>query len=87
MQYYWCSIILFSFSSFSKFHRVVPLLQACLFFVCPNLSFCPFTGTTWHGKHQHRGLRTLPEPQDSSWPQACIPSNTNEKSLQTNEVS
>jgi hypothetical protein len=27
MQYYWCSIILFS--SFPKFHRVVPLLQTC----------------------------------------------------------
>jgi hypothetical protein len=29
MWYYWCSIILSSFPSFPKFHRVVPLLQTC----------------------------------------------------------
>jgi hypothetical protein len=29
MWYYWCSIILFSFSSFPEFHTVVPLLQTC----------------------------------------------------------
>jgi hypothetical protein len=29
LQYYWCSILLFSFPSFPKFHRVVPLLQIC----------------------------------------------------------
>jgi hypothetical protein len=27
MQYYWSSIILFSFPPFPEFHRVVPLLQ------------------------------------------------------------
>jgi hypothetical protein len=26
-EYYWCSVILFSFLSFPKFHRVAPLLQ------------------------------------------------------------
>jgi hypothetical protein len=30
MRYYWCSIILFSFPSFSEFHIVVTLLQTCL---------------------------------------------------------
>jgi hypothetical protein len=29
LQYCWCSIILFSFPSFPKFHRVVPLLLTC----------------------------------------------------------
>jgi hypothetical protein len=29
LQYHWCSIIPFSFPSFPKFHRVVPLLQTC----------------------------------------------------------
>jgi hypothetical protein len=29
MKYYWCSIILFSFLSFPKFHRVFPPLQTC----------------------------------------------------------
>jgi hypothetical protein len=29
MQYYWCSVILFYFPSFPKFHRIVLLLQTC----------------------------------------------------------
>jgi hypothetical protein len=29
LWYYWCSIILFSFPFFLKFHRVVPLLWTC----------------------------------------------------------
>jgi hypothetical protein len=29
MQYYWCAIILFSFPSFPKCRRVIPLLQTC----------------------------------------------------------
>jgi hypothetical protein len=33
MWYYWCSIVLFSFPSFSEFYWVVPLLQTCSTFV------------------------------------------------------
>jgi hypothetical protein len=29
LQYYWCSIILFSFLSVPKFHSLAPLLQTC----------------------------------------------------------
>jgi hypothetical protein len=29
MQYYWCSIVLFPFSSFPEVHRAVPQLQTC----------------------------------------------------------
>jgi hypothetical protein len=49
----WCSVVLFSFLSFSKFHRVVPLLQTCstlwvsvgsCLFLCVCLSF----GSVFH---------------------------------------
>jgi hypothetical protein len=44
MQYYWCSIILFSFLSFPEFHRVVPLLQMCctIEFVYDHVYFCVY---------------------------------------------
>jgi hypothetical protein len=29
LQYYWCSVNLFSFPSVTEFHRVVPLLRTC----------------------------------------------------------
>jgi hypothetical protein len=42
MQYYWCSIIFFSFPSFPKFHREVPLLRTCSRpgFVYDHACFC-----------------------------------------------
>jgi hypothetical protein len=44
MWYYWCSIILFSFLSFSEFHRVVPLKQMCSTteFVYDHAYFCVY---------------------------------------------
>jgi hypothetical protein len=44
MWYYWCSIILFSSSSFPKFHTVVPLLQTCSTpeFVHDHVWFCVY---------------------------------------------
>jgi hypothetical protein len=44
MRYYWCFIILFSFPSFPKFHRVVPLLQTCstFEFVYDQARFCEY---------------------------------------------
>jgi hypothetical protein len=42
LQHYWYSIILLSFPSFPKFHRVVPLLQTCSMyeFVYNHTYFC-----------------------------------------------
>jgi hypothetical protein len=44
IQYYWCSIIFFSFPSFHEFHRVVPLLQTCSTskFVYDRACFCVY---------------------------------------------
>jgi hypothetical protein len=44
MRYYCCSVILFSFLSFPKFHRVVPLLQTCSTteFVYDHACFCVY---------------------------------------------
>jgi hypothetical protein len=44
LWYYWCSIILFSFPSFPKIHRVVPLLQTCSTsgFVYDHADFCVY---------------------------------------------
>jgi hypothetical protein len=42
LWYDWCSIILFSFSSFPKFHRIVSLLKTCSTyeFVYYHACFC-----------------------------------------------
>jgi hypothetical protein len=44
LWYYWCSIILFSFHSFPKFHRIVPLLKSCSTseFVYDHACFCVY---------------------------------------------
>jgi hypothetical protein len=44
LQNYWCSIFLFSFPSFSKSHKVVPLLQthSTSEFVYDHACFCAY---------------------------------------------
>jgi hypothetical protein len=44
LWYCWCFIILLSFPSFPKFHRVVPLLQICSTyeFVYDHVCFCVY---------------------------------------------
>jgi hypothetical protein len=44
MLYYWCSILLFSFLPFLKFHRVVPILQTHSIskFVLGHVCFCVY---------------------------------------------
>jgi hypothetical protein len=58
LWHYWCSIILFSFPSFSKYHRVVPLLQTCSTyeFVYDNTCFYVYVylldlPSMYEGKH------------------------------------
>jgi hypothetical protein len=58
MWHYWCSIIFFTFPSFPKFHRVVPLLQTCSTseFVYDHIYFCVCLSldlsSTYERKHE-----------------------------------
>jgi hypothetical protein len=61
MQYYWCSIILFSFLSFPEFHRVVPLLQMCstIEFVYDHACFCIYVFLWIYLAHMRENMYLL----------------------------
>jgi hypothetical protein len=61
MQYYRCSVILFSFPSFPEFHRVVTLLQTCSTteHVYDHACFCVYVSLWIYLSHMRQNMGLL----------------------------